>query len=248
MAATSPPKRDNEEQKMKKVLVILAVLALGLAPAFAQTGNGGPNGPHFNLNILGKEKCSGDDLTGSNRHTIQVLLNHSDDTTGLYTELDRRNKIFLSEGPFQVLDGNACDKGGAAFQLPANPYTCDLNLDPNCENPTFQAYTVWLRELGKPGGNGSMTTCAAGAGADGILGTPDDEIVCSSEQVVLVRKTGKSTFRDVTKELTTMYVDIDADTAMERVGIFDPLFYGYFWDYDNNGLRLVQLRFYPTGL
>jgi hypothetical protein len=231
---------------MRKILVFFAVLALGLVPALAQTGNGAPNGPHFNLNILGKEKCSGDDLAGSNRHTIQVLLNYSDNTTGLYADLDKRNKIFLSEGEFQVLDGNACDKGGAAFQLPANPYTC-ATQDLNCENPVFQAYTVWVRELGKPGGDGTMTTCAAGAGADGILETEDDEIVCSTEQVVLVRNTGRSSFRDVTKELTTIYVDIDGDTAQERIGMFDELLYGYFWDYDNNGLRLVQLRFYPIG-
>jgi hypothetical protein len=30
-----------------------------------------------------------------------------------------------------------------------------------------------------------------------------------------------------------------------RYGIFDSAFYQYFWDFDYNGLRLVQLRFYP---
>ncbi|MDA1128364.1 MAG: hypothetical protein O2913_06675 [Chloroflexi bacterium] len=35
---------------------------------------------------------------------------------------------------------------------------------------------------------------------------------------------------------------------MERVALFDAALEGYFWDYDNNGLKIVQLRFYeiPT--
>jgi hypothetical protein len=42
--------------------------------------------------------------------------------------------------------------------------------------------------------------------------------------------------------------DIDGDGVEERISIFDPELYGYFWDYDNNGLRLVQLRFYPASI
>jgi len=228
----------------------IATFAIGLfsAQLFAETGNGAPNGSHYNLNILGKDHCAGDDLKGSNRHTIQVLLHFSDDTTTgqLFSTLDRRNKIFLKEGDFQVLDGNACDGDGAVFQLPANPFTCPVE-DPECLNsdPSFQNYTVWLRELGKPGGTAAMRTCAVGAGDDGILGNADDELNCSTENVVLVRNTGKSSFRDVTKQLTTLVVDIDGDGDLERVGIFDARLYSYFWDFDNNGLRLVQLRFYP---
>jgi hypothetical protein len=224
-----------------------AVAVFLSAPLFA-TGNGAPSGDHYNLNILGKDHCAGDDLKGSNRHTIQVLLRFSDTTTTgqLFATLDRRNKIFLKEGEFQVLDGNACDGDGAKFQLPANPFTCP-DEDPECldSDPTFQNYTVWIRELGKPGGEAEMRTCAVGAGDDGILGNGDDELACSTENVVLVRKTGKSSFRDATKQLTTLVVDVDGDGDLERVGIFDGRLYSYFWDFDNHGLRLVQLRFYP---
>jgi hypothetical protein len=45
--------------------------------------------------------------------------------------------------------------------------------------------------------------------------------------------------------LTTLAADIDGDGLVERVGIFDDALQGYFWDYDNQGLRLAQLRFYP---
>lgn len=210
------------------------VFALGCALT-AQAGNGAPSGGHYNLNILGKTTCAGNDLTGSNRHTIQVLLwggDSADDIDGtLALNIDRRNKIYLAQstdGSFAVLDGNACDDG-AIFQLPAPG-----------------AYEIYARALGKPGGGATMTTCATGNGADGIPGTNDDEIVCSTENVLLVRSTGKSSFSNVTRELTTLYADIDGDGDLERVEIFDTDLYDYFWNYENRGLRLAQLRFYPV--
>jgi len=230
---------------------LVAALVVGVAgPAWA-TGNGAPSGGHYNLNILGKDKCAGDDLTGSNRHTIQVLLNFDDGSQNgtLAVDLDKRNKIFLAEGDFQVVDGNACDSDGAKFQLPANPYSCPVD-DPSCLNtdPSFQAYTVWARALGTPGGSATITTCATSAGADGVLGTADDEVVCSTENTVdvLTRRTGRSKFTNVTKQLTTLCLDTDTTPGCDtRVGIFDDALQDYFWDYDNNGLRLAQLRFYP---
>jgi hypothetical protein len=174
--------------------------------------------------------------------------------------LNKRNKIFLIQGDpiagssvqddFYVLDGNACDGDGAAFRLPANPFTCPA-LDPQCleSEPTFQEYLVFVRALGTPGGSGDITTCGISDG--GTAGdTSDDEVVCSSENVLLVRTSGRSKFENKTKELTTMVVqaDTNGDDVLEtvRIGIFDPLLYQYFWDYDNNGLRLVQMRFYPV--
>lgn len=246
----------------KKTLAILAVLLaipLAVGTALAQTGNGAPSGTHYNLNLVGKANCSGDDLTGSNRHTIQVLLNFWDEPDpdaylgndpGNFLSLDKRNKIFLYSGTdFLVTDGNACDNNGASFYLPANVAT---------------AWEVYVRELGKPGGYGDLRTCGISAGEDGIEGNADDEIVCSTENVILTRYsgktspdgTGKSTFRNVTKELTTLvyYPPIlDAEGNIIgwgnpiRVQLFDDDFYQYFWDFDNHGLRLVQLRFYPIG-
>ncbi len=138
-------------------LAILLVLPLAFAVTFAQ--NGAPSGAHYNLNLLGKTNCAGDDLTDSNRHTIQVLLNFSDDPDadnivgddpGNIVTLDKRNKIFLASGTdFQVMDGNACDGGGAKFTLPSNVAT---------------AWEVYLRELGKPGGTGDIRTCGIDEG------------------------------------------------------------------------------------
>lgn len=230
---------------MKTTARVLAAFAL--LTGVAHAGNGAPSGPHFNLNILGKDNCAGDDLVGSNRHNIQVLLNYSDADGGvLATQLDKRNKIFLAQGPeFQVLDGNACDGNGARFQLPANPFTCDP-VDPTCAEPTFTEYEVFARAPGKAGGSADMTTCAIGAGDDLILGTADDETVCSTENVVLIRDGSNQKFRNVTAELTTVCMDTTGDGACDvRVPIFDTALQDYYWDYDNTGLRIAQLRFYP---
>jgi hypothetical protein len=233
---------------LEKNTMLRAILAVLLLSGTALAGNGAPSGSHYNLNILGKDHCAGDDLTGSNRHTIQVLLNFDDgDNTGeVFASMDKRNKILLAEGEFQVLDGNACDNDGARFQLPANPFTCP-ETDPEClvNEPEFANYLVYARALGKPGGSATMTTCTTVAGADEILGTADDEVACSTENVLFVRNTGKSRFENVTKELTTIVADLDGDGDLERIGIFEDDLREYFWDYDNNGLRLAQLRFYP---
>src|SRR5262245_56330621 len=121
---------------------IITGAALTLGATLAQaTGNGAPSGSHYNLNILGKDNCAGDDLTGSERHTIQVLLKFQDNPDGtLAADLDKRNKIFLvpseiavGDSDFHVLDGNACNGDGATFALPMNVST---------------AYSVWARAGG----------------------------------------------------------------------------------------------------
>jgi hypothetical protein len=234
---------------MKNTCLLAAMIVATAAPAFAQTGNGAPSGSHYNLNIIGVDKAKKADMQDSNRHTIFVALNFSDPTPTDPTPiaaLDRKNKIFLQEGPFQVLDGNAWD--GALFQLPA----------PDCDVLTVDTvdgcdYAVYVRGLGGPNGNGGdpyadITTCGIdNAGTPNFTG--DDTFQCSTESVHVERSKGKSTFQNVTKELLTLCLDtvLDATVACDtRVQLFDNDFYQYFWDYDNHGLRLAQLRFYPT--
>jgi hypothetical protein len=69
---------------------------------------------------------------------------------------------------------------------------------------------------------------------------------------VFVRGTGKSSFRNVTQALTTITLDAVADSAAvaacggTSVNLFDACLLGFFWQYDNNGLKLLQVRFYPN--
>lgn len=151
------------------------------------------------------------------------------DTSGhrIFVPLYGKTKINLSEGDnFQVLDGNATD-GKGAFQLP--------NPDP--DNDGVTEYSVWARALGKPGGKSETTTCAY---------DEFDVEWCSIYTMVLVREKGKSAFTDVSKQLLYVYVDLDGDGTVERYPLFDPALMDYFWGYDNNGLKLAQLRFYEV--
>src|SRR6058998_3573531 len=209
---------------MKKPVLIALALAVGTAATLAQTGNGAPSGAHYNLNILGKRDCTPADLTGSERHTIQVLLNGGQsaaDINGtLALTLDKQNKIFLQPGDsFQVIDGNACD--GALFQLPTN-----------------SCYQVYARALGTPYGYANVTTCAIDNN-----GTPsdptDDVIVCSMDTLNLNRTKGRQKFQDVTKKLTTITFVLNG--VVTTVQLFDSALYNYFWNYDNHGLRLAQI-------
>jgi len=148
----------------------------------------------------------------------------------IFVKLYGKTKILLCESGvgadcadvdgYQVLDANGTD-GEAAFALP--------NPDP--ENTGTTLYSVWARALGKPGGGADMTTCAWDPVAE--------EEVCSMYVLELRRTHGKQSFRDVSKYLLYIYYD------GKRYPLFDEALQGYFWDYDNNGLKLAQLRFYP---
>jgi hypothetical protein len=146
----------------------------------------------------------------------------------IFVPLAGKTKINLSEGAsFAVLDANGTD-GSAAFQLP--------NPDP--ENDGITSYSVFARALGKPGGSSTTTTCAT----DKVSG----EVYCSTESMVMVRDGGKSTFSNVSNELLYVYADLDGDGTVERYNLFNDALEDYYWDYDNNGLKLVQMRFYQV--
>jgi hypothetical protein len=186
------------------------------------TGNGAPSGSHYNLNIIGvsKDKSANPDWASGN--VIFVGLGSKNVTV--------TTKILLSQaaaGVFEVTDKNGTD-GEASFSLPV-PGT----------------YTIWARALGKPGGSAKITTCAT----DIILNDPGE--ICSTQNEVFVRGTGKSSFKNVTVALTTITLDPVLDAAAvlacgsTTVSLFNTCLLGYFWQYDNNGLKLLQIRFYP---
>ncbi len=208
--------------------LVMVVSAVGVAladkenPDGTYKGNGAPSGPHYNLNIIGMENIDNKaDMDCGNGHRIFVPLNG-------------KSKIMLTEGQepfeFQVVDCVATNNDPAEFMLP--------NPDPDDDGVT--AYSVFLRVLGRPGGNIIMDTCAT----DPLTG----EELCSDEKVVKVRETGKGKqrFDNVSKELLYVYAVVNG--VYQRVPLFSDKLEDYFWQYDNNGVRIAQLRFYeiPT--
>lgn len=179
------------------------------------------------------QALTGNGAPSGSHYTLNIIgvpKGKTADMTGssghrIFVPLEGRAKIELARGEFQVLDGNATD-GPARFQLPA----------PDEDGDGVTTYSVYARALGTPGGSAAMTTCAT----DPTTG----EEVCSTESMVAVRATGRSRFSDVSRDLLFVYADLDGDGVDERYGLFDDALQDYFWQYDNQGLKLLQLRFY----
>lgn len=208
---------------MKKVkglvaLLVLALVSMAVLPVLAAvqtTGNGAPSGPHYNLNIIGVSKEKNGGVWDNDGHRIFVKLWGAD------------TKIWLVSGDsFNVIDSDGTD-GSATLQL----------MDPYPGTTTTAVYRIYVRVLGKPGGSMGMTS-----------GFVDDlgNYWYSLESVNLTRTKGASKFTDQTLKLTTIYVDITNDGIDNpvRYYLFDNPLWNYFWDYDNAGLKLLQIRIY----
>jgi hypothetical protein len=129
-------------------------------------------------------------------------------------------KINLQMGDYDVLDSD-CVNGDAMFQ--PNP----------ADNTTgFLAYSVYARALTK--GSASMSACFT----DTTI-VPNETICNVGTLVVPLNKTTPPKFVNVSRELLQVCVN----------GSLQPLFansnFEYSWSYDNQGLRMAQLRFYP---
>jgi hypothetical protein len=201
--------------------MVVGLVSTAARAATSETSNGCPSGAHYNLNIIGMEKPKNVDPNSitSSGHRIFVGLGSKDNTA--------TTKITLLEGEdFAVLDYDGTD-GRASFQLP--------NPDPDGDGIT--QYSVYLRVLGKPGGKIRMATSAI---------DPNVGEVVSDMRVVSVREKGQMKFANVSADLLYIYAWVYEDGAWtyERVPLFSDLLEGYLWSYDNNGARLVQMRFY----
>jgi len=238
---------------MRRILVLIAagiIASTGLVGT-AMAGNGAPQGAHdYQLNIIGTSDKN-PNLSGGSGHRIFVDLNGD-------------SRISLFEGDYAVLDANGTD-GWASFQLPKPGLDAFIVGDPG-DADVESAYSVFIRPLGKPGGWATITTCADlldstfGGLLTGsqirVLNRIDDVTgaFCSIEQVgadILTRTKGKSTFTNVTAQLLTIVFEVEVETSpgvfvtfQVRVPIFDESLENEYWLYDNNGLRLAQVRFY----
>jgi len=143
----------------------------------------------------------------------------------IFVALFGPSKIELQQGTtFQVVDNNACIDGIAQFQLPP----------PTDVVTGAQQYTVWARVEGTPGGSGAITTC----GVDSTGAT-----ICSLGTTISTRDL-KQKFHDVTSQLTQVCGLING--IQQCVNIFNSALTNYFWSYDNQGNKVLQLRFYPV--
>ena len=193
------------------------------------------------------------DMTGSHRHSIFVPLSSGD-------SVGRQVKIKYVTNPddpdnFRVIDGNATKDNEAVIQVPYE--YCD-DLVTGCVD--LLSYEVYARALGKPGpGVGVVVTAECEytlsvVDPDGTEGlTCEDTLLMGRFEV---KRPGKKPF---TANITDIFratgcLDEDGDGVCETgdlefkdIWIFNiPYLNSYMWDYDNDGLKLLQVRFYET--
>lgn len=227
---------------MKSIRIVLTVLVVVLlaTSAFAQVGKG-LSGPHYNLNIIGVPHDKTAAMDDSSRHTIFVPLNN-------VGSVPRQIKIFYVAGDhFEVLDGNATDDGEATIMVPAVDFS-DLSYD------------VYAVGLGKPNGGAIVDVeCAYDDPASGGPGDPTFDETCTETLLMgsfdVDRAKGKPQRENISDAFrATGCIDVDNDGVLDagdycfsEVWVFNiPALTEYFWDYQNNDLKLMQLRFYET--
>lgn len=146
-------------------------------------------------------------------------------------------------------------KEGAVFELPCNNNITDDDQDAfvPCDAAVPSAeYEVWSRALGKPGGSYQITTCATVT--DDEVQDQGPELMCSTEREVKSRTKGRTLYADVTDALGSMVVDLCVEEfegdcltwETTRISLFSGDTQDWFWNYVNDGVRLVQLRFYDV--
>lgn len=180
------------------------------------------NNNHYSLNLVGVpedkhelvEKISSDD----NGESIYIGLN-SDDSC---VKLKRASE---GEG-FEVNDADGIN-GKAKFQLPTSNNT---------------EYHLFVRPLGIPR--------AESQPHDVDLST--DEDIASMGTAILINNNGANKLTDIASKLTTVNVaaeDLNGDDVIDKLdittyNIFDDALENYFWEYNDEGLKVSQLRFY----
>jgi hypothetical protein len=213
-------------------MLAAVVVITAVSPAFAGIGSEIPdNGEHYNLNIIGVTKDKQVDMTNSNRHTIFVPLGNNGDVKSCKISVV---KNLEEPNQFRVLDGNATD-GSATIAVPYTDYG-------------IISYNVYATALGKPGGQTDVlpnVTFEDGTYGNLLMGSFE-----------LKRDKGKPRPVNITDIFRADgWIDVDAsgefdpevDTSFSNVWVFNvPTLLDYFWSYDNQGLKLMQVRFYPA--
>jgi len=198
-------------------LAALACLVLLTMPVAALQPGQDFNGPHYNLNIIGVPKDKAADVPAWSNENRHTM----------FVPLERKTNIYMTQGDdFAVLDANGAD-GTARFQLAPG------------------LYEVYAVALGKPNGNVTITPNAT----YDVNTTSETLFYLGSVELSHSKK--PSWERVTGLFLATVTLDTDGDgvgdTVYNNQWIFNiPYLLDYWWDYDNHGCKLTQIRFYET--
>ena len=191
------------------------------------------NGPHFNLNLIGKKADwnGGGGYNNPDRHTMFV----PEDTEGKEFQVggiffDGIKISMTQNSEFAVLDGNAFDDAECAFQLAPGKYK------------------VYIVAKAKPGGS---TYIKGWVYCDDLLyfGIGDITVTKSKKWKEIT-----DMFYVSAKEDKVDWGALGLVAPDYPVWVFDFLKLlekdypdaEYFWQYQNSGNKLVKVRFYPV--
>jgi hypothetical protein len=251
---------------MKKVfaIVIALVLMLSLVPAVVLAdkpdvkGNGIDfNGEHFNLNLIGKDKDMPGDYDNADRHTMFVPLSTEDmtfdinESNNLGTSTMDGIKIVMSQSDdpegWEMIDGNATD-GYGEFKLADGRYAVYIAVKAKKPGTDGRVdITGWVEaydntELNQlwyyvdVGDISVSKNCKKFTDASDLFWVTTDEdtfgMLVGSE--------------DGYEEGLGMWVfDYMAALDVWTDGGYDLSDLAYFLQLQNNGAKLIQVRFYP---
>ena len=220
-------------KKLIAIVLAVALLATMSGVALAKPNGVKPgtdfNGPHYNLNIIGKKAdwSGGGSYNNPDRHTMFV----PQDTSGYTTPNSLSGiTIWMTQGSdWAVLDGNAFDDGECAFQLAPGKYK------------------VYIVAKAKPGGSTNIT------GWVYYEETGDHYFSIGTVKVtkskwwkdatdIFYVSCAEDPFGHVPCNGLGMWVFHYLAWLAGEPGVTDT---AYFWQYDNHGNKLVKVRFYP---
>lgn len=250
------------------LFAVVPVVSLAQAPGIGEGTVDGAvlNGQHYSLNIIGVKNPKTADMTDSSGHVIFVDLNgktkinlvEGDDFAVLDkngTDGDGATFQLPDPGivPYVVGEETELTDTITNYSIFVRPLgkpggyakitTCADVLESNLASFLEADDVEVLNEIGELGG------------------------VCSIESTgVLLREKGQSIFTNQTAALLTMVLKVEiyelqdtdqdpttdpvlvlVDTVYVRVPIFDDMLENEYWEYDNNGLKLLQVRIYHVG-
>jgi hypothetical protein len=233
--------------KMFRILLALAVVFAVAAPLLiAQNNNQCPGDKEYQFNIIGMAKGKSPKLSDNNGHRIFVPLTGK---TSIFMtgDTDQNSANGLQCGNnFDVIDANGTD-GSALLLVPCDPLTA-TNLDPNV------CFDVYATPLGTPGGHTNIDVVCSFDATCINCNIDGGNCATGNIDVPIAGHNGKP----VTQNITSVFrasgcIDLDptinpgcttGDIAFHNEWIFNiPQLLSYFWDYDNAGNRIVQIRF-----
>src|SRR5262245_18573030 len=242
----------------------------------AQTGNGAPNGAHYNVNLIGVPKAEltnflkGNSETSNGASIFMPLVTSKyprnfDVATATCTTPDGKQTYFADETG-QTGDKFSTEAPDGKVRIYFDPNTdgifditdrdavdgqarIPIPIDENDGNKVL--VDLYVRVLGKPGGCAEISGYAL---EEDIGGTTTD-LWWYAGSILVSRTGGKSSFVEATDIFEVDYCSVDP-TTLEclddpvSISVFSDLFSEYFWEVNNFKAHLIQMRFYkrsPAG-